>query len=62
MFVLQTMKLAVKQPSESMPNILAEEEGDSMQATDMGQTEQDEQLEGEEDDEGKWKHQIGFPA
>ncbi|XP_043194346.1 uncharacterized protein LOC122366303 [Amphibalanus amphitrite] len=48
------MKLAVKQPSESMPNILNEEGSDSMPATDVDQAQQDEENEeagGEEDED-----------
>ena len=66
--VFQTMKLAVKQPSESMPNILNEEEeegSDSMPATaatnvDEVQEEGEEQVEQEadEEDEGKYFSQT----
>ena len=50
------MKLAVKQPSESMPNILNEEENDSMAAADVDHVQEgEEQMEQGADDEDEGK-------
>ena len=50
------MKLAVKQPSESMPNLLTEEEEEDSMAVDVDHVPQtEEQMEQGEDDDDEGK-------